>query len=208
MAQWRHWLCAAGLIVAASACRSNERATSGVRPKPIFVPRPVQPLTRSGFHAFVVAAGSSVPEPGTDPARAIDPKESQRFIDQLCGGEPPPLFVALLAYPRQAASYEALFDTVEARCRIDPVALNRARGEAAWSMTGNQLALDRMLAPDADAVAKFCRTLDATSDLTSKAIAAAATGVGLVPEAAQNLVELAVSFVIQACPNLLDAIRK
>lgn len=206
MASLRHLACAASLIVAGSACSPNERTSSGNPPTTTFEFVPVQPLTRAAFQAFVTAADASIPEPGTDPAREIDSESAQNYFDQLCSGEPT-LFGTAFTYPSQAAAYEQLFDAVEAQCEVDPAALDTARGEAAWNMTRNRLALDRMLAPDGEAVSGFCGALDATGDLTSAAIASAATHVGLISETEENLVELAVSFLIQACPQLLDAVR-
>lgn len=197
---------AAALVLAGPACGGDDDDTGGPRTTVSpFVP--VRPLTRASFHAFVVAADARVSAPGTDPEREIDQEDAQRLYDALCSGEPLTLFNSALSYPSQAAAYEQIFDAAEAQCAVPATSLDRARGEAAWNMTRNQLALDRLLEPDAEAVSGFCDALQATDDITSTVVAEAAEGAGLVPEGSGDLLELGVSFLIQACPELLDLVR-
>ena len=75
-------------------------------------------------------------------------------------------------------------------------------------MTRNQLFVDQMMNPSRSAVSRFCDALQSAEDITSDVIASAAVHVGLVAESDENLVSLAASFVIQACPQILQSIGR
>jgi hypothetical protein len=192
-------LVAAALLLAAPACGGDDDAATDGTSSSASPFVPVRPLSRGEYHAFVVAAGPD--------QRALDAGSARRMYDALCRGDLLTIANSAFAYPNQAAAYERVFDDAQVNCQPDPTALDRARGEAAWSMTGNQLELDQLLHPATEAVDGFCGGLRATEDITSPLIAQAVESANLVPNGAADLVKLGVSLLIQACPDLLALVR-
>lgn len=172
---------------------------------PFFVPP--QPLTAGEFALLIIRYGAKPLAPGETPTERLDvePAVVERYQDELCRGGNPILPARSIGnYHDHLPAYAAIFDGVAQHCMATSAALDRERGDVAWSVAHNELALERLLHPPQDAASRFCKALDDTSEITPGVIANLASESGLVRSStATKAIEIGVSILIKACPQLI-----
>ena len=182
-------------------------ACDGAEPEP-FDWHPAVPLTAQEFAAIGIAGGAEPLPAGTTAAAAFN--TTQERIDQVvreaCGGPNAPglLVFSAGASFRQVPAYELLFRDIEVNCQLPSVVqIDSMRGQIAARMANSQETLDSLLGPSTEQVNGFCGFLQDTEQITPSLVSSALQEVDLVPENASKVVEIGISVLIYACPELL-----